>query len=129
ADELERIVNLVGPEALSASQRWVLETSGLIKEAVLQQSALDAIDSYCSPQKQFRLLDLVLSYHLDGTELINLGVPVESLTELPYGAELRRLKSAVSNDDLQPLDDFASRVRESFDAIRAEYSVNQGSRS
>ena len=74
-------------------------------------------------------LDLVLSYHLDGTELINLGVPVESLTELPYGAELRRLKSAVSNDDLQPLDDFISRVRASFDTMRAEYSVNQGSRS
>ncbi|TNF91413.1 MAG: V-type ATP synthase subunit A [Gammaproteobacteria bacterium] len=129
ADELERIVNLVGPEALSASQRWVLESSGLIKEAVLQQSALDAIDSYCSPQKQFRLLDLVLSYHLDGTELISLGVPVESLTELPYGGELRRLKSAVSNDDLQPLDDFASRVRESFDTMRTEYSVNQGNKS
>ena len=129
ADELERIVNLVGPEALSATQRWVLESSGLIKEAVLQQSALDDVDSYCSPQKQFRLLDLVLSYHFGGAELIDLGAPVESLTDLPHGSELRRLKSSVKNDELQPLDDFAERVRASFDAIRAEYSGGSGGRA
>ena len=126
ADELERIVNLVGPEALSSSQRWVLETSGLIKEAVLQQSALDEIDSYCSPQKQFGLLDLVLAYHRGGVELIELGIPVESLTELPFGGELRRLKSAVANDELQPLQQFAQKVREQFDVMRAEYSIGKG---
>ena len=126
ADELERIVNLVGPEALSSSQRWVLESAGLIKEAVLQQSALDEIDSYCSPEKQFRLLDLVLAYHQGGVDLIGLGVPVESLTELPFNGDLRRLKSSVRNDDLQPLDEFAQKVRASFDSMRAEYSVGRG---
>jgi V/A-type H+-transporting ATPase subunit A len=39
--ELSRIVNLVGPEALSDAQRWQLEGAALIKEGVLQQSALD----------------------------------------------------------------------------------------
>ena len=53
ADELERIVNLVGPEALSSTQRWLLESSSLLKEGVLQQSALDPVDSYCSPDKQY----------------------------------------------------------------------------
>ena len=126
ADELERIVNLVGPEALSSSQRWMLESAGLIKEAVLQQSALDEIDSYCSPQKQFRLLDLVLGFHQGGEELIALGVPVESLIDLPHGAQLRRLKSVVANDDLQQFDAFAQKIRESFDAMRVEYSGGGG---
>ena len=129
ADELERIVNLVGPEALSSSQRWVLESAGLIKEAVLQQSALDDIDSYCSPQKQFRLLDLMLRYHHGGVELIGLGVPVESLTDLPFGAELRRLKSAVANDELDKLDALADRIRQAFDSMRAEYSVGRGEKN
>ena len=122
ADELERIVNLVGPEALSSSQRWVLESSGLIKEAVLQQSALDPVDSYCSPQKQFQLLDLVLRYHESGSELINLGVPVEQLIELEFGGGLKRLKSTVTNDDLSRLEDYALKIRQSFDAMRVEYS-------
>ncbi len=46
--ELSRIVNLVGPEALSHSQRWELESAALVKEAVLQQSALDEIDTFTS---------------------------------------------------------------------------------
>jgi V/A-type H+-transporting ATPase subunit A len=129
ADELERIVNLVGPEALSSSQRWVLESSGLIKEAVLQQSALDPVDSYCSPQKQFQLLDLVLRYHESGSELINLGVPVEQLIELEFGGGLKRLKSTVTNDDLSPLEDYALKIRQSFDAMRVEYSNHGGAAS
>jgi V/A-type H+-transporting ATPase subunit A len=129
ADELERIVNLVGPEALSAAQRWVLESAGLIKEAVLQQSALDEIDSYCSPQKQFQLLDLVLQYHQGGTELIDLGVPIEELTALPFGAQLKRLKSTVDNADLSPLEEFAQTIRQSFDATRAEYGSQRGTAS
>ncbi|MDH3760995.1 MAG: V-type ATP synthase subunit A [Gammaproteobacteria bacterium] len=129
ADELERIVNLVGPEALSSKQRWVLESSGLIKEAVLQQSALDPIDSYCSPQKQFQLLDLMLQYHHSGSELIGLGVPVEQLIELEFGGELKRLKSTVANDDLTPLADYAQKIRQRFDSLRAEYSNHQGAAS
>lgn len=122
AGELERIVNLVGPEALSSAQRWVLESAGLIKEAVLQQSALDPVDSYCSPQKQFQLLDLMLRFHDGGVELIELGVPVETLTDLAFGGELKRLKSIVANDDLAQLESYAEKISESFDAIRAEYS-------
>ena len=125
ADELDRIVNLVGPEALSSTQRWVLESAGLIKEAVLQQSALDPVDSYCSPQKQFALLDLVLKYHNGGAEMIKLGVPVEQLSEQPFGAEIRRAKSSVSNDDLHPLDQIWQRIQTMLDGMRAEYSGKQ----
>ena len=122
ADELERIVNLVGPEALSSAQRWVLESSVLIKEAILQQSALDPVDSYCSPQKQFQLLDLMLQFHDGGVDLIKLGVPVEQLIDLPFSGDLKRLKSSVPNDDLQKLVDFSEAIRQSFGHIRAEYS-------
>ncbi|MDH3387829.1 MAG: V-type ATP synthase subunit A, partial [Gammaproteobacteria bacterium] len=115
ADELERIVNLVGPEALSSSQRWVLESSSLIKEAVLQQNALDPVDSYCSPEKQFQLLDLVLQYHQGGMQMIDLGVPVEQLTELVHGGEIKRLKSSVTNEDLTALQEMAQKVQQTFD--------------
>ena len=98
ADELERIVNLVGPEALSSTQRWVLESAGLIKEAILQQSALDPIDSYCSPEKQFGLLDIVLHFHDGGVELIGLGVPFEQLDDLPFNPQLKRLKSILTSE-------------------------------
>lgn len=39
SEELQRIVNLVGVEALSSEQRWTLEAAGLLKEGLLQQAA------------------------------------------------------------------------------------------
>jgi len=121
ADELERIVNLVGPEALSSAQRWVLESAGLIKEAILQQSALDPNDSYCSPEKQFGLLDTVLRFHDGGMELIGLGVPFEQLDDLPFATQLKRLKSILPNDNMQPLQDIREKIRQAFDDLRLEY--------
>jgi V/A-type H+-transporting ATPase subunit A len=121
ADELERIVNLVGPEALSSTQRWVLESAGLIKEAILQQSALDPIDSYCSPEKQFGLLDIVLHFHDGGVELIGLGVPFEQLDDLPFNVQLKRLKSILTSDNMEPLQDIREKIQQAFDALRLEY--------
>jgi V/A-type H+/Na+-transporting ATPase subunit A len=92
--ELLRIVNLVGPEALSSAQRWQLEGAALIKEAVLQQSALDPVDTFASPEKQFLLLEMVLMIYDQGAALIDLGVPVQELTNLPMLARARRAKQA-----------------------------------
>ncbi len=125
ADELERIVNLVGPEALSSSQRWILESAGLIKEAVLQQSALDDVDSYCSPQKQFALLDLVLVIFDEGKSLIQLGVPVEQLQGLSSIGGLKRLKSLYRSDELDKIQAFKDEFCKELDQMRAEYSGKQ----
>jgi V/A-type H+-transporting ATPase subunit A len=122
ADELERIVNLVGPEALSSAQRWTLESANIIKEGLLQQSALDETDSYCSPEKQFRLMDLILKFYETGNDLIKLGTPVEQLAELPENGRIRRLKSSVPNDGLEELDNFARQLFEHLDHMRAEYA-------
>jgi V/A-type H+-transporting ATPase subunit A len=123
ADELERIVNLVGPEALSSAQRWVLESSGMIKEAVLQQSALDPVDSYCSPEKQFQLLDIVIEFYEDGRDLIKLGVPVEQMQQLPLIGQLKRLKSRYTSDELDKISIFKSELKSKVDSMRAEYSA------
>ncbi len=129
ADELERIVNLVGPEALSSTQRWVLESAGMIKEGLLQQSALDEIDSYCAPQKQFALLDLILHFHQRGASLIQLGVPVEQLTQLPESAKVRRMKSTCSNEQLDQLQQFSTQLWQQLDQLHAEYAGSGESRS
>ena len=122
ADELERIVNLVGPEALSSSQRWVLESAGILKEGLLQQSALDEIDSYCSPAKQFKMMDIMLKFHETGKELIELGAPIEQLAQLPENGTIRRIKSVFSNDQLTEMDSFAEELFEHLDCMRAEYA-------
>jgi len=121
ADELSRIVNLVGPEALSSQQRWDLESAMLIKEGVLQQSALEETDSFASPEKQFALLDLVLDIHERGAALLEIGVPVQRLLALPILADARRCKSVYTSDQVAELRAFGKDVRREFDRLRAEY--------
>ncbi|KAA6184961.1 V-type ATP synthase subunit A [Thiohalocapsa marina] len=120
--ELSRIVNLVGPEALSDAQRWQLEGASLVKEGVLQQSALDDVDTFCSPQKQFALLDLALSIYDKGMELIELGVPVNELQGLPQLAKARRCKSMYNSDQVGNIRALASEIEKAFEAIRLEYA-------
>jgi V/A-type H+-transporting ATPase subunit A len=122
ADELSRIVNLVGSEALSSEQRWDLESAMLIKEGVLQQSALEATDSYASPAKQYALLELMLAIHERGTALLETGIPVRQLLAMPALVQARRCKSVYSSDQVEALRAFGDEVHGQFDKLRAEYA-------
>jgi V/A-type H+/Na+-transporting ATPase subunit A len=124
--ELSRIVNLVGPEALSDAQRWELEGASLVKEGVLQQSALDEIDTFCSPQKQFALLDLAVAIYTGGAALIEIGVPVTELQGLPILAKMRRLKSMYTSDQMDQIQSFRAEVEASLESIRLEYAKQEG---
>ncbi len=120
--ELSRIVNLVGPEALSHAQRWELEGASLIKEAVLQQSALDPVDTFCSPKKQFALLDLTLTIYDRGAALIELGIPVQELQNLPMLAKARRCKSIYNSEQVDGILAFHSECEQTLEQIRLEYA-------
>jgi V/A-type H+-transporting ATPase subunit A len=121
ADELARIVNLVGPEALSPQQQWALEGAALIKEGVLQQNALDPVDSFCAPEKQFTLLDVLLQFYEQGRALLELGIPVQVLMRLPQLARARRLKATAFDDLQKGLGAFLEEVKAACTKLRNEY--------
>ncbi len=123
ADELARIANLVGPEALSPQQRWTLEGAALLKEGVLQQSALDPLDSYCSPRKQFVLLEQMLAIYRQGLGVLDLGVSVQELLRLPLLASARRLKGSYANDQMEGMREFAAKVDAEFSRLATEYAA------
>ena len=82
ADRLESIAQLVGVASLPDGERLVLLTGRLLREGVLQQSALSANDGYCEPDKQAALLDLVLRVHDRCAELVERGVAAAALEEV-----------------------------------------------
>lgn len=125
SDELARIVNLVGPEALSSLQRWTLESTDLIREGILQQSAVDEIDSFCSPEKQMLLLSLILLIYHQGVQLLEAGVPVQQLTKLPLLSQARRLKSTYASSEIEKLREFQQVIQTTFNKLRVEYGYEQ----
>jgi V/A-type H+-transporting ATPase subunit A len=93
----------------------------LIREGVLQQSAVDAVDSFCSPEKQMRLLSLMLDVYHKGLILIEAGVPVQQLSDLALLTQAKRVKSEFSNAELEKFDEFEQEIKAAFDKIRLEY--------
>ena len=56
ADRIESIAQLVGADSLPGHERMALRAARLLREAVLQQSAVLDNDQYSSPAKQRALL-------------------------------------------------------------------------
>ena len=121
SEELQRIVNLVGVEALSSEQRWALEASGLIKEGLLQQSATDEVDSFCSPEKQFALLAAMLQIYSEGMKLVKMGASARLLIQLPLLAQARRWKSQLKSEQVEELKARIDEIPGVFERLAQEY--------
>jgi V/A-type H+-transporting ATPase subunit A len=115
----ENIVKLVGPEALPDKQRLILETARIIRIAFLQQNALDPIDTYSSPHKQFKMLKIIVDYHRLADNVVSMGAPIFKVSELPITEEIMRMKSSIPNDKGELLDDLEKRMYESFGLLEA----------
>ena len=122
SEELQRIVNLVGVEALSSEQRWTLEATGLIKEGLLQQSATDEMDSFASPEKQFALLAALLDIYRQGMKLVRLGAPARRLLQMPLLAQARRWKSQHASEDIAALKARIAAIPDAFNPLIEEYA-------
>jgi len=116
-DNLQKVVKLIGPDALPEEQKLVLFTSLLIKEGFLQQVAFDAIDSYCAPEKQLRIMRTILLFHQRGLRALSLKIPAAKLTELPIAADIMRARMAIPGDRLEQFDALDLRVNGAFDAL------------
>jgi V/A-type H+-transporting ATPase subunit A len=91
-EELREIVMLVGPDALSESQRVVLEAARMLKEDFLIQSALHPVDSYCSTEKTFRMMSIIMSFYDKMRVSVEKGVSLQRALEVPVKQEIARAK-------------------------------------
>jgi len=110
-EELREIVMLVGPDALSETQRVVLEAARMIKEDFLIQSALHPVDSYCSPEKTLRLMSLIMKFYEKMKESTEKGVPLQRALDVPAKEEIARAKIQPS----ETFDGFAKEVSTRID--------------
>jgi V/A-type H+-transporting ATPase subunit A len=120
-NRLSQIVKLVGPDALPYAERMILETSRLIREGILQQNATDPVDSFSPIEKQIRMLELVLYFHERGMNIIRRGAPINLIHDLPVVDQIIRMKSNISNDELQKFDEVQKAIDEQMSQLDAEY--------
>ncbi len=89
ADRLAALADLVGVGSLPGAERMVMLTGRLLREAVLQQSALSANDAACSLEKGAALVDAILSVHDHCLALLERGVLASLIEEVDWGTLVR----------------------------------------
>ncbi len=90
--ELQEIVQLVGVDSLSHSDRLILETARSIREDFLHQNSFHEVDTYTSLHKQYRMLKLILTFYEKAGEAIKQGVTIQKLTKLDVIERIGRAK-------------------------------------
>jgi V/A-type H+-transporting ATPase subunit A len=121
-ERLQQIVKLVGSDVLPDAQRLILFIAEIMKDGFLAQSAFDENDMYCTPERQITLLRIILTLYRRGRDLIQAGVPLARVRELPCVPQVLRAKSAFGNNEPEKLAELERRMGEELDALAKEFS-------
>jgi V/A-type H+/Na+-transporting ATPase subunit A len=98
ADRLEPVVQLVGAGTLPDRERLVLVSARLLREGVLQQSAMNENDAHCLPAKQAALLAMVLGLHDRAQATLERGVHVSVIEQLDLSPAVRARQEGPPDD-------------------------------
>lgn len=121
-DKLQKIVKLIGPDALPDSERLFLETARIIKLGFLQQGAYDEIDTYSTPQKQLRILKLILNFNDKASQVIRQGAPIFEIRDMECVTRIIRVKMSVPNDRLDMIDEVERFMEGEFAKLAENYA-------
>jgi V/A-type H+-transporting ATPase subunit A len=114
--ELQEIVQLVGEDALPDDQRLTLDIARYLREAFLQQNALDDVDAYSSPEKSYLIMQAIKTYNDEAFAALDAGVPIEEITDIDAAPRLNRIGTTEEYesfiDDVE--DSIESQLREKY---------------
>ena len=118
---LQQVVKLVGPDALPDDQRLILETARLLRDGFLQQNALDEVDTYSTIEKQMRMLRIILDFQTRAARVIAKGCPIFVVRSLPVVQRIVRMKSSVTNQQVEQIDEIQQALDEQMHQLEMDY--------
>lgn len=113
---LQEIVRLVGKDSLSEPDQLKLEIAKSIREDFLQQNAFHDVDTFCSLEKQFKMLSIILGFYDKGLKAIEDGVYVNEITSVPSLERLGRMKE-IPEDKIAEIDELKKNIYAEIDAL------------
>ncbi len=106
---LLEVVRLVGRDALSDDDKLKLNVTKSIREDYLQQNAFHDIDTYCSLDKQDKMLGTILYNYDKSLEALGAGVELKDIENLEVVEAITGLK-LVSEDDKARFDQIKEEI-------------------
>jgi V/A-type H+-transporting ATPase subunit A len=89
----------------------------MVKIGILQQNSFDEVDTYCSPQKQFKLLTLLVDFYKKGQTALKEGASLADIRAMPVIATLLKARMEVKEDELAKLDQLVTTIDQEFKKI------------
>jgi V/A-type H+-transporting ATPase subunit A len=115
--ELLDIVQLVGQEALSDSEKALLRVARVLREDFLQQYAHHQIDAFCRPEKQYWMLRAILTFQTLLMDALQRGVALEPALAVPDIALLARMKEWAPPEAEELIRQLIERLQRAFVAL------------
>ena len=122
-DTLKEIVRLLGPEALPDEEKLVLEVARMIKIGILQQNSFDKVDTYCSPEKQLKLVRLLVKFYKEAQKALKQGASLADIRAMPVITSLLKAKFEIPDDQIAKLDDIDKQMPGQFRKVVAREEV------
>ncbi|MCH2404961.1 MAG: V-type ATP synthase subunit A [Nitrosopumilus sp.] len=116
-DTLKEIVRLLGPEALPDEEKLILEVARMIKIGFLQQNSFDDVDTFCSPEKQFKLMKLLVDFYNRGQQAIKEGETLTDIRAMPIIGSILKARMDVKDDEMPKLDQLENDMQKQFKKI------------
>ena len=116
-DTLKEIVRLLGPEALPDEEKLILEVARMIKIGLLQQNSFDDVDTFCSPEKQFKLMQLLVNFYREGQQAIKEGATLTDIRAMPIIGSILKARMDVKDDEMPKLDQLENDMQKQFKKI------------
>lgn len=98
--ELEEIVQMVGMDALSPTDRMKMEAARSIREDFLHQNSFHDVDTYTSLRKQYLMMKLVLAFYEQASDALSKGASMQGLISMGVRERIGRYKYTL-NDDIE----------------------------
>ena len=96
--ELNEIVQMVGMDALSPTDRLKMEAARSIREDFLHQNSFHEVDTYTSLKKQHMMMVLVNEFFDRATDALKDGASLQKLISMPVREQIGRFKYTKAED-------------------------------
>lgn len=120
--QLQEIVRLVGRDSLSYEDQLKLEATKSIREDYLQQNAFHEIDTFCSLQKQNKMLKLILKFYDLGMKALEKGVYLKDIERMPVREKIARSKY-IEETHLEQVDEIAQQLEADMNKLIEEGGI------
>ncbi len=89
----------------------------MVKIGLLQQNSFDDVDTFCSPEKQFKLMKLLVDFYSGGQQAIKGGATLADIRTMSVIGSILKARMDVKDDEMAKLDQLENEIQEQFKKI------------